>query len=87
MSDLIQNGLAGVNLYSALARVLLTVAIIMGLWALASVLLGLLIGGAFQVFGHRYDCCEKALETLRVKSRVPLASSLQCRTQTRGRAA
>jgi hypothetical protein len=87
MNYFIQSGLAGVTLYAALIKVLLTLAIIMGLWALASVLLALLIGGTFQLFGHGHGCSKEILGVPRVKSPLPLAASSQCRTQTRGRAA
>jgi hypothetical protein len=85
MCDFIQSGLAGVDIYIALIKVLLTVATIMGLWALASLLLGL-IGGTFQLFGHGHGCAKEVLAMPRVKSRLPLAASSRCRTQTRGRA-
>ena len=69
MSDLIQSGLAGVSLHLALPRVLLTVAIIMALWAVASLLLGLLLGRAFQLFGHGdgHGYSEEIIEAPRVK--------------------
>ena len=87
MSDLIQSGLAEVSLHVTHFKVLLTVAIIMALWALASLLVGLLIGRAFQLFGHSHKCPEEILKTPRVKSLAPLASSLRRRTETRGRIA
>jgi hypothetical protein len=87
MNYFIQSGLAGVTLYAALIKVLLTLAIIMGLWALASVLLALLIGGTFQLFGHSQECCKEILEASRVKPRLPLASSSRCGTETRRRIA
>jgi hypothetical protein len=72
MSDFIQSGLAGVNLHITHLRVLLTVTIIMAVWALASVLFGLLIGRAFQLFGHGHEYSEEILEE-------PRASDLACR--------
>lgn len=58
MNDFIQSGLVGIDLHVVHLK---AVVLIMAAWTLASLLLGLLLGRAWQLFGYSDECSTEIL--------------------------